>query len=611
MNENIPKVINYCWFGGKEKSKLIKKCIKSWKEKCPDYEIKEWNENNFDVSQNRYVKEAYKNGKWAFVTDYVRLYVIYNYGGIYLDTDVELIDTLDSLLSYNSFFATEDNLHINTGLGFGALKNNKMVKILLDSYNNISFYKENGEMDLTPCTERNTITLEKYIGHKLSHFINKIVNDSLILSKDYFCPYDSLTGIMQKTDNTIGIHWFNASWRNKKINLKKKLLRPIKRIIGIDRFNYIKETFLKKRKLIFEVNKIGIVSLYDNNNYGNRLQNYAMNKIIKHLNFNPENILINDDNYIVKSRNLLKKFLKINKKTNLDTRFYSFEEFNKNMIDSKCLYGFLNMKMKKSKSLEYRFFIVGSDQVWNPGNRGINSYLLLKFAEPSKRISYAASISRYNFPKKYKKSTSKELSKFKAISVREDRGKEIVEELTGRKDVEVLVDPTMLLTAEEWDKVSKKPKMLKTDKYILNYFLGDLSDERRKEIDRVAKENNCEVINILDKNSPFYECGPSEFLYLEKHAFLICTDSFHSCVFAILYNTPFLVFDREQKNLVSMNSRLDTLLSKFKLENRRCNGKITKKDLTCDYKEAYKILDKERIKADKFLRKALDIKDSD
>ena len=169
----------------------------------------------------------------------------------------------------------------------------------------------------------------------------------------------------------------------------------------------------------------------------------------------------------------------------------------------------------------------------------------------------------------------------------------------------------MLLTAEEWDKVSKKPKMLKTDKYILNYFLGDLSDERRKEIDRVAKENNCEVINILDKNSPFYECGPSEFLYLEKNAFLICTDSFHSCVFAILYNTPFLVFDREQKNLVSMNSRLDTLLSKFKLENRRCNGKITKKDLICDYKETHKILEKERIKADKFLRKALDIKDSD
>ena len=146
--------------------------------------------------------------------------------------------------------------------------------------------------------------------------------------------------------------------------------------------------------------------------------------------------------------------------------------------------------------------------------------------------------------------------------------------------------------------------------HILNYFLGNLSDERRNEINRVAKENSCEVINILDKESPFYECGPSEFLYLEKNAFLICTDSFHSSVFGILYNTPFLVFEREDNN-ASMNSRLDTLLSKFKLEDRRYKGKITKKDLKCDYKEAYKILDKERIKSMNFLRKALDIKDSD
>ena len=168
----------------------------------------------------------------------------------------------------------------------------------------------------------------------------------------------------------------------------------------------------------------------------------------------------------------------------------------------------------------------------------------------------------------------------------------------------MLVDPTMLLTAEEWDKVSKKPKMLKNNKYILNYFLGELSEERKKEIERVAKENDCEIVNILDENSPYYECGPSEFLYLEKNAFLICTDSFHSSVFAILYNTPFLVFNREDK-IASMNSRIETLLSKFNLEDRKYKEKITSKDLKANYGEAYKILEQEREKSRKFLEKAL------
>ena len=109
---------------------------------------------------------------------------------------------------------------------------------------------------------------------------------------------------------------------------------------------------------------------------------------------------------------------------------------------------------------------------------------------------------------------------------------------------------------------TKKPK------YILNYFLGNLSPKRRKEIERVAKENNCEIINILDKNDPLYVSGPSEFLYLEKNAFLICTDSFHSSVFAILYNRPFVVFDREEKGIENMGSRIDTLINKFKMNNR-------------------------------------------
>ena len=165
----------------------------------------------------------------------------------------------------------------------------------------------------------------------------------------------------------------------------------------------------------------------------------------------------------------------------------------------------------------------------------------------------------------------------------------------------------MLLTAEEWDKVSKKPEQLKTNKYILNYFLGELSEKRKEEINKIAKENKCEVINILDKNSPFYQTGPSEFLYLEKNAFLICTDSFHSCIFSIIYNRPFIIFEREQ-NIVSMNSRIDTLLNKFQLKDRIYNNnEILPEQLICDYTNAYKILDMEKEKANNFLKKALEM----
>ena len=246
----------------------------------------------------------------------------------------------------------------------------------------------------------------------------------------------------------------------------------------------------------------------------------------------------------------------------------------------------------------------GSDQVWNPKFDRLSDVDLLSFATPEQRISFSASFGISELPENSKEKAKRELEKFKAISVREDRGKEIVEELTERKDVQVLVDPTMLLTSEEWDKVAKKPEQLKTDKYILNYFLGEISEKRKKEIERIAKENNCEIINILDKNSPFYQTGPSEFLYLEKNAFLICTDSFHSSVFAILYNRPFVVFDREDSN-VKMNSRLDTLLKKFKLENRWYKDKITEEQLKVDYKESYIILKEERKKAKEFLENAI------
>ena len=123
MINNIPKIIHYCWFGGKPIPKNLKNYIKSWEKYCPDYEIKEWNESNFDINSNKFIKEAYINKKFAFVTDYVRLYVIYNYGGIYLDTDVEIIKNFDGLLNNELFMGIQQNdSFATTGLGFGAKK---------------------------------------------------------------------------------------------------------------------------------------------------------------------------------------------------------------------------------------------------------------------------------------------------------------------------------------------------------------------------------------------------------------------------------------------------------------------------------------------------------
>ena len=131
---SIPKVIHYCWFGGNPKSKLIENCINSWRKKCPDYEIIEWNESNFDINCCDYVKEAYEAKKWAFVSDFARLKIIYDNGGIYLDTDVELISSLEKFLEYDSYFGFEDSEHINTGLGFGAVKHNPILEVMINDY---------------------------------------------------------------------------------------------------------------------------------------------------------------------------------------------------------------------------------------------------------------------------------------------------------------------------------------------------------------------------------------------------------------------------------------------------------------------------------------------
>lgn len=206
----IPKKIHYCWFGENSLPDLAKKCIESWKKYCPDYEIIEWNESNYDVRKNLYMEEAYEAEKWAFVSDYARLDIIYNYGGIYLDTDVELLKKLDDLLNYPVFLATEKIGLVATGLIFGAEPKNESILMMLNEYKDAHFKIEDKVYDLLPCPKRNTKPFLK-IGLKKTKEIQNL-GKVIIFPPEYFCPMDNETKEVNITLNTYSIHHYGASW---------------------------------------------------------------------------------------------------------------------------------------------------------------------------------------------------------------------------------------------------------------------------------------------------------------------------------------------------------------------------------------------------------------
>ena len=211
----IPKKIHYCWFGRGQLNELAIKCIESWKKFCPDYEIIEWNEDNFDISCNDYVKEAYEAKKWAFVTDYVRLYALYNFGGIYMDTDAELIGCIDNFLSNNAFSGFENDSQISTAI-MGSEKGNEWIETLLSYYDNRHFIKSDGSYDMTTNVVTITELTEKSFNFACNGKMQTIDGVFTIYPKDYFCPKSFETGEIEITDNTVCIHHFNASWFTEK-----------------------------------------------------------------------------------------------------------------------------------------------------------------------------------------------------------------------------------------------------------------------------------------------------------------------------------------------------------------------------------------------------------
>ena len=217
----IPKKIHYCWFGGNPLPEEARKCIASWKKFLPDYEIKEWNEKNFDINSNLYVKQAYEARKFAFVTDYVRLYALMKEGGVYMDTDVEVLKSYDPFLHHAAFSGFENNNYVPTGM-MASEKGGKWVSELLDYYNNRSFVREDGSFDTTS----NTITITNYMlkaGLRQNNTFQDFPGLVTIYPADFFCPKDHGTGLIKLTGNSVCIHHFACSWLPQKVRFRHKL----------------------------------------------------------------------------------------------------------------------------------------------------------------------------------------------------------------------------------------------------------------------------------------------------------------------------------------------------------------------------------------------------
>lgn len=234
----IPRKIHYCWFGGAPLPAQAEKCIASWRKYCPDWEIIEWNEDNFDLNCNGYVRYCYDNKKWAFLSDFVRLTVICQHGGVYFDTDVELLKPLDPLLGYGAFYSFENADMVNTGQGFGAEAGHPTVAAMAAEYEKLC-PDEQGNFALAACPALNTRALLA-LGLRPDGS-KQTVAGAVILPVDYMNPYDEPTGRLKKTENTLSIHWYSKSWISPGLRLRSKLTRPFHRMFGADCFGWLKK----------------------------------------------------------------------------------------------------------------------------------------------------------------------------------------------------------------------------------------------------------------------------------------------------------------------------------------------------------------------------------
>lgn len=361
--------------------------------------------------------------------------------------------------------------------------------------------------------------------------------------------------------------------------------------------------------------KIAIITITNSKiNYGNALQNCALCSVLK--SFGSEVVTLNNTKGSNPSKlSQIKSFIKniikiilgrkvINYKKNIKQNLVAFEEFQKKYLQYSASIDFnkLNELLEK-----YDFFVIGSDQVWNPVfycNQICWDYLFASFAPSYRKIAYAASISIAEIPKEFQESFIKNVNNISNVSVREEAGAKLIENLTGRLP-EVLVDPTLLLSARQWENFANTVEKL-PPKYLLTYFLGKVSETRKKDIESIAVKYGLNVVDIMDGNGLFNmkNIGPSEFIYLVKNATVMCTDSFHGSVFSIIFHIPFLIYERED-NLEKMNSRMDTLLGMMNLQSRFRQNIEIDNILKIDFSYSDKKIAEEKKRSMEYLEKNL------
>lgn len=347
--------------------------------------------------------------------------------------------------------------------------------------------------------------------------------------------------------------------------------------------------------------KIGVVTLFGYVNYGNKLQNYAVQRIFEKAGYAVETIVCIDNWWYEPCARIyhLGKALLGDK---IAARKNKLRMFTKEYLPVRFIYS-KNKHISESIAREYSFFVVGSDQVWNPEiDLSLWNYFL-QFASKNQRICLSPSIATENIPVEKYNLFKEGMSGFQHLSCREEKGAELIYEMTGKK-CEWLLDPTLYITKDEWQKFEEPISIAK--KYVLCFFLGNISDGAKTSINQYAEINSLEVINLNDIQCSYYVSNPQQFVWMIDHSQMIFTDSFHATAFSINMNKPFYVFERKETQDIAnhMFSRLESLTKMFELQDR-CVSQFKDKDMEfttdCDFQRVNMILFEKRRKMQKYI----------
>ena len=628
MKYKIPKVIHYVWVGGGEKSAEIERCIASWKKHCPDYEIREWNETNFDTHSNRFVKEAYRQKKWAFVSDYIRVWVIYNYGGIYLDADCLVLSSLDELRRDRAFVGFERN-DIPFTACFGAEKKHPLVKKMLDCYSSDRKFGYDPDVALQSLYDKDYFPVNV-------HEVTKIlVNDYNIKlgGKEQALAHGvrvyPANMLCEPSFESKVIHIFTATWGDwDRGAIDRALLVAKSHIKGrftAGAYSVAKSTLgfckhprrsiedWKLEKVAMRYRTVAVMTFHSyNGNYGSVLQAYALSRVLSILGFRAVFMDYNPYRPVKRFRyrlvrlalTMMRTQWRGHRRTVAETMRFKRRHFDSTRVvrDAQDI---------ASLPQIFEYYIAGSDQIW-AANSLDGAFLLSTVASPNK-VSYAPSAVVLDYSNEQKRMLRRELSKFKAISVREQAGKDEMLKYVDSK-IAVTLDPTLLLTKKQYADIVCRDNPYADKKYLLCFYLPSQKLYEKATME-LAEKHGLEVVNISEcPNNQFgiVATGASVelFLRLVKDAEVVLTNSYHGALFSLIFERDFYVLSRHKaKEKNNQNTRYSELLGRLKLNDRYVvDDSLLGVAKKIDYKRVGVEIKRQREKSIDYLRNAIGAK---